>query len=501
MGKDDEKSMFHNDNEVIYYISHLNAGLISIIDGDKLQIIKEVEIGSRPNNIAVDEKNNIYIANDRKNEVIILQDFDKHNKSFHMPNNGNIQVDFIEGKIYVCNTEIVSIYSLNNGKKINSIKGFMAADCLKLDKVKKRLFILDILKNEISIYDTLSFNLLKVYNRVGIGASDIIVGENNQYIYVANKGFYRGKNNGSISILDIDSGDISYITLPNGSIITALYQNGNYIYALNNGLHRIEVIDILQQKSINSIKTTLPELQKIKLSPDKKTLIVTIKGSDGRGGVDIIDISSNVVLKTLIFEKQNTCPYDIGILYRNKPIEKIETTPSKTVSQSCQSEEKISILAKRILSTYEEKIIFNEVKIKLPLNFDENFNIEDVTFDQCKVTKQSVSRNGFDDTQDILVIEYDFYIKYHSNLRNSIGEGYVVEGKLTGKQKANLYIPSNINQQIIEFKINSLTELTSTPVIINEGMKFGVNVLVSTKAIIEEIVFIPACKDCKFYKK
>lgn len=48
--------MIDKRDKTIYYVSNLGTGTVSIIDGDNDCIIKEIEIGPRPQNIIVDEK-------------------------------------------------------------------------------------------------------------------------------------------------------------------------------------------------------------------------------------------------------------------------------------------------------------------------------------------------------------------------------------------------------------------------------------------------------------
>ncbi|HBA02871.1 MAG TPA: hypothetical protein DCW51_02240, partial [Clostridium sp.] len=153
--------MFNKREKIIYYISHLGTGKVSIIDGDSYSIIKEIDVGPRPLSIIVDEKSNVYIASDRNSKVTLIEDLYDSNRTWNITNNGNIKVDFIAQKIYVCDTEEVCIYSLRSGEKLGCIKGFMAADSLELDKEKKKLFVLDIFKNEINVYDTSDFQLIK----------------------------------------------------------------------------------------------------------------------------------------------------------------------------------------------------------------------------------------------------------------------------------------------------------------------------------------------------
>lgn len=493
--------MFHKVQEIIYYVSHLNTGVISIIDGHKFSIINELEVDPRPYNIIVDEKNKLYIASDRNNKITIINDLYDHTKTLNIPNNGNIQVDCIDQRIYVCDTEEVCIYSLITGEKIHCITGFIAADCLRLDKRKKRLFVLDILQNEINVYDISDFCLIKKYRDVGIGPNYIAIGEDEKEVYIANKGVYRGNYSGNISILNIDTGNISYINLQKGSVITALEQSKNFIYAVNSGLNRIEVIDISKKESIAIIKTTLPELQRLRLSPDKKTLLVTSRNIDGKGVLDIIDITSKTIIDTVIFEHKNSIPYDIGILFQSNQKLEEESFILYHSKEIYQPKEETAILAKMILSNYQEKIIFSEVLIKIPYKEQVNVTIDNIVFHQCKMIEKTKIRKVLEHRKDYSTLQYDFYIPYYFDLKDENGEKYVLEGSLVGTQKATLYIPDYAEQQGVQFLIKSFTNLISTPVIINYKLKFSVSVLISTKVIVEEMVLIPNCKECKWNQK
>lgn len=487
--------------KMIYYVSNLGTGTVSIIDGDSYSIIKEVEIGSRPQNIIVDEKNNVYIASDRNSKVTLIHDLYDSNKTWHMPNNGNIQVDSVAQKIYVCDTEEVCIYNLRTGEKIGCLTGFIAADSLELDKDKKSLFVLDILQNEIKVYDTSDFHLIKLFKDVGTSPNYILIGENEKYVYIANKGVNKGNCTGNISILDLESGNISYIDLQKGSVITALEQSGILLYAANSGLHKIEVIDILKRERIAMIKTTLPEVQRLRLSPDKKTLLVTSRSSDGKGVLDRIDTSSNVILDTFTFEKNNSIPYDIGVVSQSKLQVQEESFILTDSEDKLRQENGTTILAKKVLSTYQEKVIFPEVLIKVSSKEERIINIEEIIFQKCEIINETKNKKIIDSRKDYSILQYNFYIPYYIGYKDEQEQQYVVEGRLEGRQKATLYIPAYAEQQGVQFVINSFTKLTSTPVIINKNLKFDVSVLISTRVIVEEIVFIPLCKNCEGWQR
>ncbi|WP_347708068.1 YncE family protein [Clostridium sp. D46t1_190503_E9] len=493
------ESLVNVSKKIIYYVSNLGADKVSIIDGNSYSVIKEVEVGSRPQDIVVDEKNNVYIATDRNSKVTLIDHLYNTNKTWSMPNNGSIKLDSISQKIYVCNTEEICIYNISSGEILGRITGFIAADSMELDKSRKKLFVLDIFQNEIKVYDTTDFKLIKEYKEVGNTPSYIFMGENERYLYISNKGLNRGSYSGNISILDLETGKISYINFQEGSSIIDLDGNENFLYAANNGLHRIEVIDIINKKCIASISTTLPELQRIRLSPDEKLLLVTSKNSEGKGVLDRIDISKNVILDTFIFDEKNIVPYDIGIVIENKKIEE-KNYISMNSNDKLQYENGSTILARKVLSTYKEKINFTKVCMEVSLKDDESLRIEDIIFENCNVIEESKSRKILESKEKYLILEYDFYIPYYIKCKNQNEEKYIIEGKLKGKQKARLYVSDYKEGNGVEYVVKSLTKLISSPIKKDNLITFDVSSIISTHAIIEDLVVIPFCNRCMEFK-
>ena len=486
--------------KTIYYISNLSTGKVSIIDGDSYSVIKEVEVGPRPQDIVVDEKNNVYIATDRNSKVTLIDHLHNTNKTWYMPNNGNIKVDSISQKIYVCNTEEVCIYNLGNGDILGRITGFIAADSMELNKSRKRLFVLDIFQNEIKAYDTTDFNLIKVYKEVGNTPNFMFMGDSERYLYISNKGSNRGTYTGNVSILDLETGSVSYIDFQEGSSITDLDGSENFLYAANNGLHRIEVIDTINKKYIASISTTLPDLQRIRLSPDKKVLLVTSKDNEGKGVLDRIDVSNNVILDTFTLDDKNIVPYDIGIIIENKEIEE-KYYISTSANDKWKQEKGNTILAKKVLSTYKEKMNFPQVSVEISLKEDDILSIEEVIFENCSVIEESKRRKIFENRDKYLILEYNFDIPYYIKCKNQNEEKYIIEGRLKGKQKARLYISDYKEGNGVEYVVKSLTKLISSPINKGNVIKLDVISIISTHAIIEDLVFIPFCKQCMELKE
>ena len=489
--------MFNKDERTIYYISNLGKDKLSIIDGNSYSLIKDIKIAPRPQEIIVDEDNNVYIASDRKGIVTFIENSYEVSKNWDMPNNGRIRVDSKSQIIYVCNTEEVCIYNLKTGEKIKTLKGFFIADGLELDKDKKRLFVLDIFQNEIKVYDTLNFTLIKSYRNVGPAPVSILIDKFEEHIYIANKEINKENKFGNISILDINSGEISYIYLEPGSDITSLDQNERLIYVANKGLGRVEVIDILKRKSIASIETTLGEIQKIKIEKDKKILLAISTNKEGKVVIDKIDINNNVIIDTFNLEGENNNPFDIGIV-KEKNIKINEDYFLFNESPKKEYKEKgITILAKKVISTYQEKLILSEVLEETLKNDDETIEVEDIILKKCEVIEESKNREKIENRKDYSILTYDFNLPYYISIRKNSAEKHLIKGIIKGTQRTSLYIPEEIEETGFEILITSVSKLISTPLIIDKTIKFDISTLISTKVIVEEDVFIPFCKNCE----
>lgn len=354
--------MFERSDGITYYVSNSGTGMVSVIDGDSFKIINEIEIGARPLGIVTDKNNNVYVASDRDSKVAVIQNRNEV-KTWIMPNNGNIQVDSGTRTIYVCDGEEITAYSLETGEKKGSITGFVAADCIKLNKDNKRLFVLDVLENVLNVYDTLEFKLISQYKDVGINPRHFILSDDENIVYFANRGIYTGVNTGTISVLELEKGNLTFIPLPKDSVITALEKGKDFLFAVNQGRHQIEVIDIAKKRKMWSIKTSLYEPQRICLSANPDYFLVTSRDYWGKGAIDIIDITRRSIRNTLYFGK-NSNPFDVACVRHkssNLALEAVTICTSKKKDGSYAFQG-------RILSVSGEDIFFSNISVNIPDN-------------------------------------------------------------------------------------------------------------------------------------
>lgn len=517
--------------KITYFISNVGTCSLSVIGGNNFDMIKEIKLDSRPQKIFVDERNIVFVACDKNNRITCIHSLNSVTQSWEIPNNGNIQVDSIAQKIYVCNAEEICIYNLKNGEVIKQIRGFIAANCLKLDNAKKRLFVLDVLEKVIKVFSADNYKLIHVYRNVGISPSDFIIGTEEKYLYVANKGLNRKENTGNICIVDIASGNITYIKMEHNSDIAALVQKGNYLFVANNRLHHIEIIDLLSKKSITSIKTTLPMVKRLRLISDSDLLLAISLDKEGRGAIDRIDTEKNVIIDTFFMEEKYL-PYDIGVVIQKEEkgendsrhalltenrrnIGKSKKSWRKEQTLDCEikqcndqrwnsinrlssvwkKENGLKILEKEVISIYQERVIFHPVTCEISTEEIDLIDVDDVTFQKCEMISESIERRTIKNRREYSELKFDFYIPYSFAYKERQENTYALKGKIKESHKAILFLPTSTSQLGVEFVSTTCAKLISSPVYNGNRIIFEVSVLISTLVIIDKTVFVPILKD------
>ncbi|MDV4151109.1 YncE family protein [Clostridium sp. AL.422] len=473
-------------NKSIVYVSNLGSDKISVLNGEISNVIDEIEVGPRPYELVVDNRDNIYIATDRNDRVTIINHITRTSKSLYMPNNGHIKLDSISQRIYVSNIEEVCIYSLDDNKILNKINGFIAVDGIEISSDGSKLFILDIFKNELSIYDTLTLENIKTYKNIGDSPNYIFIGPEDRYLYILNKGINKKSLSGKLIMIDIYTDKISYIEFPNGSILSSIDGNYRFLYVINTGLNRVEVIDILKGSIVGNFKTSLKDPQKTKLLKDHRYVLATSKDDKGRGALDIIDIENQKIVSTYNFQEKNSQPYSICIIEENNSEEE-DLLYKNSNDRNLESQGNF-ILANKVLSTYKEKIIFQQEKIELISK--EKIDIEDIKFENCKIIKESKNKELIINKENYIAISFEFNIPYYVECTNSKKEKLIIKGNLTGKQKAILYIEKSQDYDL-NFTVKSSSEIISFPYIKDNNILFDVSSTISTYATKEELIYVP----------
>ncbi|MGK0468860.1 YncE family protein, partial [Clostridium sp.] len=399
-----------------YIVSNIKTATLTIIDGLCNTILKEIEVSIRPYNLAVMDNNIVAVACDISNTISLVNCISGETKQRTIPNNGNLQIDRINKKIYVSNTSEVVIYDINLENVLGRICGFSAIIDLKLSKDGSKLYILDTLTKELRIYSTDIYKLICSFQNIGINPSYLLISEDDKTVYISSV------NN--ILRVDIDSKNIIDISLPKGSLIGGMILKDHNLYASNLGLNRIELVNTHTNIAYDFILTSSPGPTRLFITDDNTKLLVTNRNHENYGSIDIIDLKSNALIGLILMNTINSQPYDVISL--SIPYTYV---PPVAITDLQKGNQGITIIAKKIFASCNENVDFHSINmnlskdIDLPKDINSSYIFKNIIFkpgiivDNSKVMSRLSTTSGFSSIKFIARVNY--IINYIVNNKNN----------------------------------------------------------------------------------
>lgn len=452
-----------------YFVSNINTGCLTIIDAFCNTILKEIRVGQRPFKLALVDDTTIAISCEKSNTISFFNCVSGKVKEFNISNNGNLQIDKVNKKIYISDTYEITIYDMNLEALIGCIKGFSAIVALKLNRIGSKLYVLDTLQKELRIYSTDTYNLICSFKNIGVNSTDLLISKDEITAYISNKN--------KILKININSKIYSNIILPKGSIIMGMVLKDNTLYTSNFGLNRIDLININTNLTFKYILTSKPEPSRLFITEDNTKILVTNRNREDYGGIDIIDSESNCVIGSISMNTINSQPYDVISL--NVPCTYI---PPVVVNELKSDKKVITIIVKKIFSSYNETFNFPIINITLPKNIEYNYIFQKIKFEPGFIVKNS----------KIISIEYtDSGL---SNIKFITRVNYVICYLMDNE---NRYISSffekpidvlldiPIERELKEFDLNikTVNKFIRAPKISHNIISFGITTLMELKVI------------------
>ncbi|MBU3114389.1 YncE family protein [Clostridium lacusfryxellense] len=463
--------------KIYYYVSNAKAETLTIIDGLCNTILKEIPIGKRPLKLALKDCNTIAVACDIDNIISLVDCISGEVKNTTIPNNGNLQIDTINKKIYVSNTSEINIYDINLKKLLGSVKGFLAIIDLRLNKDGSMLYVLDILLKELRIYETNSYKLINSFKNLGTNPSYVLVSKDDKTAYISMQH--------KILKIDIALNTFTNLILPKGSIIAEMILSDHILYVANKGLNRIELINIDTYKLYDFILTSTPEPIRLFITDDNTKLLVSNRNQEKFGGIDIIDTKSNCLIGSILMNSQNSQPYDVISL--RIPYTYVPPTFTTELQPNNQS---ISIIAKKIFASYNENISFKNININLPKDIDSFYIYNKIEFKSGIVVENSKSMSriprAFGATSIKFIARVYYTIHYFNNNINSSINSFF-------EKPIDIIIDIPKERELHEFELNikTVTNFINSPKIIDNIISFGVTTFMELKVVGEDEICIP----------
>lgn len=458
-----------------YYLTGKD-NIIYIIDKENLEITNEIEIEQRVQDI-VFYNNKSYIASDRSNTINIIENNEIIDK-LYINNNGKIKINEKSKEIYVCNTDTVDIYNLNI-EKIETIKGFKAAYKIEFNKDFTEVYILDILNNEIRVYDIDTKKLIKTYKNIGETPIDFFILESKKLIYVLNKGIDGVKFLGKLVTINILTDEIFIIEFPTGSLFKNMDINDSIICISNYGLNRVDILNIDTFEIYKSIKTSLGSPIYVKI--DFENLIIISEDKLEKCVLDIIQMENFKIEKSINLYEKNIKIKKIDILYDKKEEKDIkEEIDIKKNNINFNTLINDKVIIKRVLSEYKEEIVFNKIEIGIKnIKVIENINFEKWEIINENTFKKISNENNYMD------VRFEFKIPYNLTGFTENNEKVYIKGNIFKNEDIKIFL-DNYKIEEIEFTIKSNTDILSEHIISGSYMYTDIISLITIYSVVEE---------------
>jgi len=463
-----------------YFVSNVKTETLTIIDGFCNTILKDIDVGKRPFKLEVKDNNTIAVACDISNTISLVDCLSGEVKKMFIPNNGNIRIDSINKKIYISNTYEVNIYDIKLEKLLGRIKGFSAIIDLSLNKQGSKLYVLDRLLKELRIYSTDNYKLVNSFGNLGINPAYFLISKDDKIAYISMQD--------TILKVDINSKVFTSLILPKGSLIAGMILKDHTLYAANQGLNRIELINIITYKVYKFVFTTKSEPTRICITDDNTKLLVANKSHNGYGGIDILDTKSNSLIGSISMNTFNSQPYDVISL--SLPYTYV---PPVAITNLQAGNQTITIIAKKVFALYNETLKFPVININLPKDLNSSYIFDEIKFEPGIIVENSEFRSrlstesGFSSIKFIVRVNY--IIDYRQNNKNNSINGFF-------EKPMDTFVDIPKERELKEFKlsIKTTSKLTGTPSILHNVVSFGVTALMELKIIGDDEIHLTNSK-------
>ncbi|MBU3192054.1 hypothetical protein K9O30_21440 [Clostridium bowmanii] len=464
-----------------YIVSNLNTGTLTIVDSLCNMILKEIEVGRSPYNLVLKDNNTVAVACNISNTISFVNCISGEIKQNYIPNNGNLQIDKTNKKTFVSNTFEINIYDINLEKLLGNIGGFSAIIDLKLNRDGSKLYVLDTLLKELRIYSNDNYKLINSFRDLGMNPRCFLISDDDKFAYIS-----IGSN---ILKIDIISKKLMVLNLPKGSLIAGMILKDRILYASNQGLNRIELINIDNNIAYDFIMTSTLEPTKLLITEDNTKILVTNRGRDGYGTIDIVDLKYNIIIATIYMKKYNSQPYDVISL--SLPYTYI---PPVAITNLQQINKGITIIAKKVFASYNENVNFPIININLPKDLNSIYTFENIIFKPGIIVNNSQYRNKLSTTSGFSSIKFiarvNYIIDYVKNHKKESINGFF-------EKPIELFLDIPKDRELEEFEINikTITKIIGTPEIADNVIRFGVFSRMELKIIGEDEIYINSLKE------
>lgn len=465
---------------IAYYVANYGDGTISIVDGEKNEIVKNITCGFQPYDTIEGNENKIFVANSGSNTISIICNNNRI-RTLKIPNNGHIEVNSNISKIYVSNLNSIAACDMEKGNLFWKVDNLYSVKFIRLSNSKNKLFVLD--DNMIKIYDAYDGGFIGSV-AVGNSPSFIESNKNDSIVYVSNT------MDNSISVIDMNSLTITDTIFGVGNAPIGMKLLQNNLYIANSLGNNITIINTLTNAVIFSIPVGIgPE--RIVSTPNGEKLLIS---NTTDNTISVINFSTNTVETNIHGFNQ---PIGIAVVNSNLSI-----TPSQSIDltdpyQLNDINKAVCITAKKIFSNCGSRMCFRNVMAKIQAGSMYPYTIGLVRFSKGFIAPETEKRIPLENNPYFSRIGFSLVIPYNIEYYDRKGDVFKVEGTIKDEEKnIVLYVPVTRSEIELKTIINTRSHLLDIPVFKDGAFTFSVGTFLQISIVGEVDLRIPALAYC-----
>jgi YVTN family beta-propeller protein len=343
------------------FITHPKSDVISIINGKRNDVIKNLKVTNEPTDIAVDSKNNlVYVSHLYNKTISVLEEssgnFKKGINVGYFP--FSLDINSRTAKLYVTsyNSTVVSVIDTINDTILNNIQVGKGPTGITVDEKNNLVYVANSQNNSISVINGIT-DEVETTIPVGKGPTDIAVNSKNNKVYVANyldntvsvinktnntlikppikvginptsikidpirnKIYVTNSGDKTVSIINTDKNldnVVAILNVGNKPTSININLNQNILYIVNNADHNIQSIDIDAKKIPTNIHSMVPVgIHPSGIAIDNTTRLIYVANTDS-DTVSVINGTTNMKINEFGVGKK---PNGIDISHKNSSI-------------------------------------------------------------------------------------------------------------------------------------------------------------------------------------
>jgi YVTN family beta-propeller protein len=260
VGKDPYDLAINDDTKKVY-VANYNSGTVSVIDGEKYELLKHIDVTDKPLSVSVNQNTSkVYVTHESSNILSIIDETKDNITTISLSSiSDDININSKTSKVYVSHpaNNTISVIDGITDKMIKEIDAGKTPIRIDIDE-NGTVFVVNLGSDSVSVIDGTNDTIIKTLKIPSDRPYDVEFNSKINSAYVTNVG------NGSSSTINVikydDDSHLNYIPVGNKPVDIDVNPETNMTYVVNydsdslsviNSTNEVEEIDVRADKPLS----------------------------------------------------------------------------------------------------------------------------------------------------------------------------------------------------------------------------------------------------------